>query len=519
MNNLLDDLLQHFRMAKSFYRNYRNREHFVELVFPEFELFSGIKTPLFRSEIYNTCIDYDFRNNKNCYAYMFGENDSCKEYHDKTWKQIRMEKIGKFIEECQKEGALNDLKAILMELLKKTDIHDYKLIAKLVLSIEKLKTSENCGYLDNKMIDNWKKNIYYYFYFAVTDKLHSDAAFSLYPELDKDLEEYNQKVTMMYGAAGNPGMYQLYALANKDRPNIIALYECGELEYYGKGPSGKISFEKAYEYYERTKKCNKDHPLASWSIAYIRFHYDQNLARVYNEYRISQLEEELKNGKRNSWYDKIIHNVEIAYDHGCSAAANLLGKIIDSTDEIFPIARRGKFADYKSIDLYKESADAGYVFGCNNYAQACLNKANKIKNKQEQRDLSREAIKYLEKSALLGNPWASNKMGLYYFKGLIVGGERILKEDKELAYKHFKYATIMMHAESYYWPLINLCKKYWINADSDKYGEVNLQKVVEFLELTLKNMDNEEKEQKAIIQELVLQIKCNEKIHDSGVIL
>lgn len=507
MNNLLDDLLQHFRMEKFHYKNYRNREHFIDLVFPEFELFSGMKTPLFRSEIYNLYMDYDFRNNEKCYAYMFGENDICREYKGKTWRQIRLEKIKVFVEECQKESILKDLKEILKELLKKTDIHDSKLTVKLLYSVERLRISEKCDCLDNKVIGDWIKNIYYYFYFAVTDKLHSDAAFSLYPELDKDLEEYNQKVTMMYGVTGNPGMYQLYALANKEKPNIIALYECGELEYYGKGPSGKVNYEKAYKYYELAKKSNNDHPLAAWSIAYIRFHYDQNLAREHTEYRISKLEDELKNGKKYSWYNEIIHNAEIAYDNGCSAAANLLGKIIDSPDDVFPTAMRGKFMTYKSIDLYKESADAGYVFGCNNYAQVCWSKAREIKNRQKKCELIREAIKYLEKSALLGSPWASNKMGLYYHTGLTVCGEQILQEDKNLAYERFYYATVMMHAELYYWPLINLCEKYWLNADSDKYGKVDSKKILELLVDALKNLTDREQEQKAKIRKLMLQIE------------
>lgn len=470
MHNLIDDLLINFQSKKGLFKEYSNREHIIDLVFPHFDVYSGNKTPLFRSETYNSCVDYDFRNNKNCYAYMFDENTINDEMEGTTWRQVRENRINKFIISCQREGSLAELKDMLMDLLEKTDIHDEKLSKKMLFSISQLKSFVGSNFIDEKAIENWNNTIYYYFYFAVTDKLHSDMALSLYPELEKDLDEYNQKVTMMYGVSGNPGMYQLYALANRSKPNILALYECGELEYYGKGPSGKVNYEKAYEYYEMTKECNKEHPLATWSIAYMRFHYNQELAKKKPEYKVQQFEYELKNGKKNSWYEAILYNVETSYDNGCSAAANLLGQIIDSSEEEFPISKRGKFKNKDSIDLYKESADAGYVFGCNNYAQTCLKKAEKSEGNSKV-DLYIEAVKYLDKSAQLGNPWAANKMGLYYIKGFEVDGNVIVEQDIDLAYERFEYATVMSNAELYYWPLINICEYYWLNPDSAKCRE------------------------------------------------
>lgn len=479
----------------------------MDLVFPYFELYSKIKTPLYRSEIYNSYKDSDFRNNLHCFAYISDENSSCEELDGLTWKQIRLNVISCFVISCQREGALSDLKAALMRLLETTDIHDTKLAAKLLFSISQMKTFGENESLDDRALKKWKDIIYYYFYFAVTDKLHSDMAFSLYPELERDLEEYNQQVTMLYGASGNPGMYQLYALSNKKKPNIIALYECGELEYYGKGSSGKVNYEKAYEYYEATKECNNEHPLATWSIAYMRFHYDQELAKEHREYRVRQLEDELKNGKTNSWFDTILYNAETAYDNGCAAAANLLGKIINSPNEVFPISRRGKFKNRKAIDLFKESADAGYVFGCNNYAQACLNNANSTENKDKKRNLYREALKYLEKSALLGNPWAANKMGLYYMKGLDICGENIVEKNIELAFERFNYATVMINTESYYWPLINLCENFWFNTSSDYYRKIDIQEISELLTNALKNLSDREHEQREKIEGLIVRIR------------
>lgn len=490
MANLLDDLLLHFQSTAKGYSEYKSRAKLLDLVFPELSLYMEKNTSLARSEEYRKYYESDFRENKNCYKYIYDEKSICQE-RGRTWKSIRMEAIGKFVENCQIEGMLQDLKECLMELIDDTTIHDPKLAIKLQAAIGRLKTfGENrLNFLDANALEAWKLHIYYYFYFAVTDKLHSDMALSLYPELEEDLEEYNNQVTMMYGVCGNPGMYTVYALANKERPNIIALYECGELEYYGKGPSGKVNYEKAYDYYERTKECNNEHPLATWSIAYMRFHYSQEHARLHPEYRVQQFEDELKSGKRNAWYNTILYNAETAYDNGCSAAANLLGKIVNSPEEVFPMARRGKFKNRSAKGLFKESADAGYVFGCNNYASICCKEADRTQNETEKKELLKEAIFYLERSAILGNPWAANKIGKFYLDGVKVGNNTVMEQDIEKAHDRFGYAVAMIFAEKYYWPLINLCKHFWLSEQSKWYLERDIEEILELLKRATLEID------------------------------
>lgn len=469
----------------------KNREFFVDLVFPCYSDYSGKKTLISRPEIYNAARDEDFRSYS---SYMLDENAKIViENETNTLEDIRKNEIKRFIKICVSERYIRRLKDVLVNLINETNVHKNKeLCEKMLNVIERLQPIGKIeSEIERRWYDEWVYALYYYFYFAVTDKLHTNIAFSAYPELEQDLEEYNNKITLMYGVCGNPGMYQLYSLAERDNPNIIALYECGELEYYGKGPSGKINYQKAYEFYEKTRECNAEHPLATWSIAFMKFHYSQEKATENPEYRVQEFEEELIGGKRsNSWYDSILLNAQSSYNYGCAAAANLLGKIVESKDEAFPVSRRGIFKNISAKQLFKESADGGYVYGCNNYARVCINEAEKSIDSEEKKQLMREAIFYLEKSAMLGNPWAANRVGWYCINELIIDEEFIIKRNLNKAYKLFEYACIMTHAENYYWPLINMCNYFWLNPESEKYLMISKEEILAEIEIALKSVND-----------------------------
>lgn len=480
----------------------KNTEYIINLVFPYYLDLTQKKTPIFRNEIYNANRQDDFRNFS---GYILDENARNMSLNNDTYEKIRKDEIASFLKVCISEKYLGDLKKTIINLLNETDIHsDYKLREKLMSLFERLQIIKKIdNELEYRWFDEWVDALYYYFYYAVTDKLHSNIAFSAYPELEEDLDEYNNKVTLMYGVCGNPGMYQLYSMAEREDANIIALYECGELEYYGKGPSGVINYQKAYDFYERTRKFNTEHPLATWSIAYMKFHYSVERAKSDYRYRVSQFDDELSSASKNSWFDSIIMYAQSSYSYGCAAAANLLGQIVDSSDEVFPLSKRGAFKYISSKQLYKESADGGYVYGCNNYANCCLKEANETIG-IEKISLIREAIQYLRKSADLGNPWASNKLGYYYLNGLVVGEETIIEVNTVVAYELFEFANVMCRAENYYWPFINLCKSYWLNSTSNHYRERDFKWIKIELEYALDHIfdDVQKKEISMLLQQV-----------------
>lgn len=475
-------------------KGFTNYDHIVDLVFPDYLDTVDAKTPLSRNCLYAPARINDFRKYS---GYILNEN--ARNADNISYEKIRKDKISSFIKSCISGQYLGKLKETLIDLLDQTDIHpDYKLRTKLIARFERLYVIEKIDTeFEFRCLDEWVDAIYYYFYYAVTDKLHSNFAFSLYPDLEEDLTEYNDKVTMMFGVCGNPGMYQLYSMAERENPNIIALYECGELEYYGKGPSGIISFQNAYRYYLKTCGCNSEHPLATWSIAYMKFHYSVERAKRDQRFRVEEFDKELEGGANNRWYDSILEYSINSYNHGCPAAANLLGQIVDATEDIFPFRRKGKYKRYSSKQLYKESADSGYVYGCNNYATCCLKEANHVSGSGKV-ELLKEAVKYLKKSADLGNPWAKNRLGCFYLKGLCVGKKVIIDEDKEYAHKMFDSAHVMCRVEDYYWPLINLCESFWLNEKSSHYHEKDCLWIRQEVEYALSHLSDSDAADKSV---------------------
>lgn len=490
-NTLIDDLyeLLHMDLKKAFIK----REDFLNLIFPYYESYSHAKTPLNRSEFYNNAKMEDFRC---CMPYIIDENASVlNDYGEKEkLEKIRRDSIREFIEICVSENYLAELKESLLYLLKNTDLHNDKVqMQKLIDFISNLQTPRKIDSLsEDKWVKEWVSAVYFYFYYAVTDIINMQMAHSMYPDIEKDLEEYNNNITLEYGVSGNPGMYQLISMANRENPNILALYEVGELWYYGKGPSGEISYQKAYEYYQKTCECQVDHPLARWSIAYMQFEYSIERAKRDSRYRVSEFDAAMPNGKKSAfWYESITQNAQVAYDNGCFAAANLLGKIVQAEEEKFPSARKGKYKNLSAKQLFKESADGGYVYGCNNYALCCLKEAETKENK-EKIALIKEGLTYLEKSAVTGNPWAANKIAGYYFNGFSIDNTLIIDKDLEKAYNFYCYSLIMCRTENYYWPLINIVNKYWIDVDSNYYLAEPMDYIEDEVKYALANVSDEE---------------------------
>lgn len=379
-----------------------------------------------------------------------------------------------------------DLKEMLIYALKETDIHNGSKCERIIRILKKISIEDD---------EALTEVLYFYIYFAITDYLHEKMAYENYDSLEKDIKEYTENVLLSVGSSGIPGMSKLYALANKnDSPNIIALYEMGELEYYGRGPSGNAAnhFEEAYGYYKATLELNEVHPLALWSIAYIMFNYKRENTELENAI-ITELDDYIaKQGKNRNWYMEIIYNVEESYAYGCAAAANLIGKIIDAPEELFPTKYKISYRYKKAEDYYKESAMRGYMYGMNNYAQKLIEKANNLSEKEN--EYYSEALKYLKQSADMGEPWAANKMGLYYLKGLYIKDKVIIKKDLELSFYYFKKSFVMSGMRNNYWACLNLFHYYYNNLDSGFYNREESCKLWEIIKNNFDYLSDEQKD-------------------------
>lgn len=471
---------------------YKSQEAFLELLLPNYQSY-GIKELHSHGE-FTKQSKTDFAILKDIY-----ENEDIKLGLERkaTSKEERLKSIQKLIQLCAEKNdnasKQKDLKCLLIELLEKQTIHENG-CERIREEVEKLIEFTINDHNYKEMVSYWTDVFYYFVYFAITDSLHPELAFANYP-LREDLEEYNNKITMMYGASGNPGMYQLYAMANRRLPNIIALYECGEREYYGTGPSRAVSYENAYEYYSKTLECNKDHPLALWSIAYMQFKYlfCQSKKKEHQVEAIKQLKEK----SESAIYESIIEKVGKAYlynGNAKAAAANLLGKIMECSDQEFPYVYRGHFAEKEAREYYKQSAEYGYVYGCNNYAQICMKESRESDDNEYKIKKAKETIKFLKRSARQGEPWALNRYGLFLYDGWKIENEIIVGANEREAYKSFEYAMIMMRTQLYYWPLINMCNFFWLNSKSTKRKRTStdIKNIIEQLNDALSYIEDKE---------------------------
>ena len=168
---LINDL---YIKLKTDLKIYSKHEDIINLVFPNYDDLVGKEMPLFRNGTYKNEQINDFRRFS---GYILNEN--AINNNNETYEKIRKKKIASFLDICIQKEYLLKLKDTVIILLDTTNIHrDYKLRDKLMLLFEHLpdiKSKDN--ELDARWFNEWVDALYYYFYYAVTDKLHSNIAF------------------------------------------------------------------------------------------------------------------------------------------------------------------------------------------------------------------------------------------------------------------------------------------------------------------------------------------------------
>ena len=221
-----------------------------------------------------------------------------------------------------------------------------------------------------------------------------------------DRKEFLNEVVMKYGCSGKPGVERIYRMANREKPNTIALFEAGELEYYGKGVSSKPNYQKAYNYYTKAIEGENFNPLAGWSLGYMLYYYGDKKNPIYN----ADIKE-IKCMKVGERIDEAVRILKKSLDCGCPAAANVLGLILrdEKIDEMIRDFLKMKYNLVNGIEYFEIASEAGYSYAKNNlykyYAE--LSKCDGDEN-------FKIAYQYIKDSAELGNTYAMNKYAKYY---------------------------------------------------------------------------------------------------------
>lgn len=260
--------------------------------------------------------------------------------------------------------------------------------------------------------------------------------------LQRDREEFMQSVVTKFGCSGKPGVYAIYNLADRENPNSIALYEAGELEYYGKGfLPGVPNYAQAYKYYKKAVEGKVYNPLAGWSLGYVLYYYRDRDKRE-NELRDAYIPE-IHNFSAEQRKQMAIPHLLTSLSCGCPNAANVLAAIAD--DPAIPSIYK---IQMKSAEEYLcIASDGGYVYAKNTLADRCLKRAATLSG-AEKEELLKKGYAYLKESADLGEPWAMNKYGLMLYDQGRPGA----------AYGYFRRAARARHA----FAGLNLLQKYYL---------------------------------------------------------
>ncbi len=319
----------------------------------------------------------------------------------------------------------------------------------------------------------------------------------------RDMDEYTEKVYKKYGTASHTAEREIMIMAQNG--NRVAMKMYADMLFY-KRILRRNAYREAFGLYLEAAdvRVNTDgkwsfgssaYPLSYWMIAFCLVNYRRSsFIKDCEEIPVIEV---MKTGERMSLSVELLCcALEYVMIPG---ALNLIGRILyeaGNDKEMFDLLKHtfsecieGK--DYAGIYVkegaldsmnaccdaselfYKEAAKEGYVYASNNLA---LKEADRIIALYEtgEKDTLKEAVdsyvRYLKLSADRFEPYAANRLGLFYMTGEVIGrnGRTVLKEftDRAAAREYFGKATVYLTPDSA-WAFYNLIKYYHTEYDNN----------------------------------------------------
>lgn len=331
----------------------------------------------------------------------------------------------------------------------------------------------------------------------------------------EDLKKYTEEILKGAGISSPAAEREILYLADKGNTAACKLY--GDLLFYKK-LIRKDPYRDAFGLYLRaagirfredgTTECSKrSYPAAFWNIGYYLMNYR----------RESFLKdcEEIPEIEKMSRAERVLMALELS--EACirevqiPGAVNLIGRILKEASEdealleklmpvleetagesypaeegiTFPQCRTAEDCAAAAEVFFEAAADAGYSYACNNLA---IREADRIitaqhpeenetaERQQEIEESVGKYVRYLQRSADKYEPYAANRLGLFYLKGEIKGSTETVclrtKADHARAREYFQKAIVYPDRNSAwgYYNLIRYFYKDYVN-DLDLLGE------------------------------------------------
>ncbi len=318
-----------------------------------------------------------------------------------------------------------------------------------------------------------------------------------------DITEYTDSIMARYGISSQPARREIMYLANKG--NTVALKFYADMIYY-RSILRKYPYRSAFSLYLNAAGISLDddgnlscsghaYPMAFWSVAHYLVDYKRESDLKKSE-TIPFIEDMPLEERLAMALELAVACVDYEQAMG---AVNLIGRILQilSKDEglyekLFSVLKEIVFEhDFSGVNIdpktdgsfgacaaltdvfFEAAADNGYVYACNSLANReadnIINLSND--NKSEALDPAiQRYLSYLKKSADKYEPYAANRLGLFYTTGEIKGstGKKFFKEyiDYGLGKEYFTKATMYPDANSA-WAFFNLIKYYHRDYDTN----------------------------------------------------
>lgn len=341
-----------------------------------------------------------------------------------------------------------------------------------------------------------------------------------------DLKVYNERILEQYGVSSQTAEREIMSMA--DEGNVVAEKLYGDMLFHKKIMC-KYPYRSAFDMYMdsaaiqideagnwRTAEDKKAYPLSFWVLGYYLVNYKREsfltkcedidiiekmsladrfktafgLALSCIRYTDSPIAKNLAGRilKEVAESQELFNEVgaDISVEFGASTQSNSMQSA--PTQEGFLAL---------SEEYFIEAAKGGYVFACNNMAAREAEKIvqlyfeagnsgntdknstenidktsseNSVKSLDEMREHISRYIDYLKTSAEKYEPYAANRLGLFYITGEITGsaGKAVFREyvDFPTAKRYFKLATHYPDANSA-WAYMNLMKYFYKDYEKD----------------------------------------------------
>jgi len=272
-----------------------------------------------------------------------------------------------------------------------------------------------------------------------------------------------------------------------DKGNTVAINTMADMVFYKNFP-GEGGYDKAFELYmkaagitvegSRWKCSERSYPPAFWRIGYYLVNYKRE--SVLADCPAIDIIEEMSKYKRLSTALELA--VSCLKYVKVSGAFNLAGRIMEKAgheEEVFEalagvirecVSEKELAEGFKTgaclnmadcieaaDSFFREAASKGYVYACTNLA---VREAEKIVDGRGSVD---DYIQYLRLAADKYEPYAANRLGLFYINGEIKSGDRskVFRErvDSVRAKEYFLKATGYPDVNSA-WAYFNLIKYF-----------------------------------------------------------